>query len=53
MIDDVDDTFYTNYAFGTDIAATVDFNATTALVSVSNPSDSMSITSYSKVRFQQ
>ncbi len=48
MIDDVEDTFYTNYVFGTDISATTDFSASTAIVSVSHPSDSMSITGYTE-----
>ena len=48
MIDDVEDTFYTNYVFGDDIKVASDFNATTAVTSVSNPSDSMSIIGYTE-----
>lgn len=40
-IDDINDAFYTNYKFGTDIVGLSDFNPTTVEASVSFPSDSL------------
>jgi hypothetical protein len=41
IIDDINDAFYANYRFGNDISTTADYNAATAMASVTFPSDSL------------